>query len=269
MPLPQPLARYLCRLLTGYTMTLAVILCFSMVVIPAPAAAVEAATQVDPRAIRVATVAHRLSLANAALCEAVQAPETSFRLLDKDVAHGKAVLDQDPRDGTVSLRVLERNGEQQLDFTAFGGCPTKVTLIEDEAVNAWADGSSIRITTGLLARCQSDDDLALVLGHEMAHNLLRHRWRLVGRIGASGLLPSGEAAARELHDDEEEADRIAVSLSMAAGYDLGGAVEFMDGLLDRSLARSETHPGPQRRLALLRDAISDALRDGVALPAAD
>lgn len=234
-------------------------LAFAMVAIPAPAAAGETAIQSDPRATRVATVAYRLSLANAALCEAMLVPQSGLGFPDKDAVRVEASLDREPRDGALRLGVLGRDEEQEREFAAFKSCPAKVTLVQDEAVNAWADGTGIRLTTGLLARCRSDDDLALVLGHELAHNLLRHRQLLADRdIGASGLLPAERTTSEEFHETEEEADRFAVSLVMTAGYDLAGAMAFMDALLDRSIVDSETHPDPDRRLALLREAIARA-----------
>lgn len=238
------------------------LLSLAVVATPAHAAADETENQPDPPAKRVAGVADRLSLANARLCEAMLGSRSGFSLRGKAVGRAETVPSREPRDGAVEARVAGHEGQQELEVTTPSGCPAKVTLIQDDAVNAWADGTGILLTTGLLARCKSENDLALVLGHEMAHNLLRHHQRLESKDGgASGLLPSSEAATQNLHEIEEAADRFAVSLAMAAGYDLTGVAAFMDGLLDPGIVDSATHPGPDRRLALLRDAIFEAQKD--------
>lgn len=268
MPSPHPFVCYFGRILTGGAAPLAVVLSFAMVAIPVHADAGEAAMQSDPRALRVAAVAYRLALANATLCEAMMVTPSSFGLPGKDIERTQAILDGKQHERAVTSGNREHDGEQEPESAASEGCPTKVTLIQDDVINAWADGTGIRLTTGLLARCRSDDDLALVLGHEMAHNLLRQRQRLEDNGGgASGLLPANEKGVKKFHEIEEEADRFGVNLVMTSGYDLAGAAAFMDGLLDRSIGDSETHPAPERRLALLRLAIAQAQRDRVgALP---
>ncbi len=53
----------------------------------------------------------------------------------------------------------------------------KPTLIlkKDGDVNAENDGVIIQINTGMLADVRDDDEMALVLGHELAHGILHHR----------------------------------------------------------------------------------------------
>ena len=96
-----------------------------------------------------------------------------------------------------------------------------MTLIPGDAVNAWADGARIVVGEGLLRRCGSDADLALIVAHEMAHNLLHHRQRLAALgVSADPSAPVSTAAAVQVRETEEEADRLAVQLASEAGYDL-------------------------------------------------
>lgn len=180
------------------------------------------------------------------------------------------VLKEAMRGGPVTLRVSARGGVRTVRFEAENGCPSNVELVPGNAVNAWADGARVILSDGLLARCETDGDLALVIGHEMAHNLLRHRRRLAAEgISPNSLLPASEGASREMRDTEEEADRLAVSLATTAAYDLAGAELFLRGLLDREAPAAATHPAADRRLALLRAAIVGAGRGrgSKALPA--
>jgi predicted Zn-dependent protease len=49
-----------------------------------------------------------------------------------------------------------------------------VRLVSDYGINAFADGEEISVTTGMLRFVNNDDELALVIGHELAHNVLGH-----------------------------------------------------------------------------------------------
>lgn len=272
--------------------------------------------QLRERDLRVATVAYRLSIANAGRCDRTLAPQLGFVLhsigqygvadrdgaarsfglgsrigvmavvdgspadaagiaakdqlisvnghaFGNDDAAGRAAVDraqdllvEEMRRGPVILRLSGPGGERDVRIDAAVGCPANVELSADAAVNAWADGNRVIVSEGLLRLCKTDDDLALVIAHEMAHNLLRHRRRLAA--GSNGLLASAHAGSAAMRESEEEADRLAVRLAAGAAYDLSGAEAFMNGLLDRTLRAALTHPDRERRLALLRTAVAEA-----------
>ena len=168
---------------------------------------------------------------------------------------------EEMKKGEVTLGIIGAQGRREIRFTPEPGCTSNVELLPGEAVNAWADGERVVIGAGLLARCKTDADLALVIAHELAHNLLRHSHWLTVVHGPHakklGLRGSGPVIMREA---EEEADRLAVRLTIAAAYDVSGAEAFLSGLLDdrESAADSGTHPETARRLGLLRAAIAVA-----------
>jgi hypothetical protein len=176
------------------------------------------------------------------------------------VERARQILAGELSRGPVDLRISRAGIARNLQFTAEMGCPILAELVPGVDVNAWADGARIVVGGGLLAFCASDDDLALVIGHELAHNLLHH---------GQGYAPAAEGAARfsllpqsvaiGSSQSEEEADRLAVMLTVGAAYDLGGAEAFLDALLklEGGDFATATHPHPARRLALLRSAIAD------------
>lgn len=171
------------------------------------------------------------------------------------VDSAQALLTRELRRGPVTLKVSGTGGERVLRFVAENGCPVLAELIPGGEVNAWADGSRVIISEGLLRRCGTDADLALVIGHELAHNLLHHRQRLAeDRVSTNRLLPSA-AGSMAMRETEEEADGLAVRLATTASYDLSGALAFMGGLLNRGVALAATHPASARRLELLGAAI--------------
>lgn len=163
------------------------------------------------------------------------------------------------RKGAVILRVSNAEGAKDVRFRADLGCSSQVELVPDPDVNAWADGRRVMITTAILDQCGTDDELALVIAHEMGHNLLGHRHLLAAAGAESNLLPVGEAGTAMGRRTEEEADRFAVAMVRAAGYDLGQALPFLERLLDANGPKARaaaTHPASGRRLALLRAAIA-------------
>jgi hypothetical protein len=181
------------------------------------------------------------------------------------VDRASGIITEEMKKGPVTVRLSSPAGERTVAFAAEGGCPTNVELAPGDVVNAWADGSRVVVSAGIVARCRTDDDLALVIAHELAHNLLHHKERLASSRSTSGhlFIPSGEGSAL-MGTTEEEADRFAVRLAKAAGYDLSGSGAFLKRLAEPGLATSAptTHPALTRRTALLKAEIAaiDAAR---------
>ena len=85
--------------------------------------------------------------------------------------------------------------------TGVPGCASTVELIPSNKLNAKADGRIVQLTTGVLEQTRDDDELAFVVAHEMAHNILKHP-RVEPRDGEGG----GRARA---HADESRGLRSA------------------------------------------------------------
>ena len=167
------------------------------------------------------------------------------------------ILREEMAKGEVALRVAGSSGLHDLRFTAEIGCASNVELVTGAAVNAWADGQRVEISDGIVARCRTDGDLALVIAHEIAHNLLHHGQRSAAGGAQLRLRLTGSGSA-EMRETEEEADRLGVRLARTASYDLSDAVSFLGALLAEAGVgeTATTHPAPARRLALLRAAIA-------------
>src|SRR5690606_27060974 len=121
-----------------------------------------------------------------------------------------------------------------------------VHVISSDQVNAWCmPGGKMAVYTGLINRIQpTDDELAAVLGHEMAHALREHSreqisQQMAAQMGLSVLSAvTGMAAAGDLgaaltnvmftlpnsRTHESEADLIGLELSARAGFDPRAAV---------------------------------------------
>jgi beta-barrel assembly-enhancing protease len=96
-------------------------------------------------------------------------------------------------------------------------------LLDTPAVNAFAlPGGQIIVTTGMLDFVQSDDELAMVLGHEIAHVDLRHavgRYQYQYRLGGLAELVHRLFTMPFSADQELDADAEGLRLAVAAGYD--------------------------------------------------
>jgi len=109
----------------------------------------------------------------------------------------------------------------------------------DEVTAFITPGRYIYITRELLQRLASDDPVALVLAHEMAHYDLGHLNLLRGRWEALRLLPGGVTLAVGLRmaqnrafsaEHEEAADARALAMCLSAGYDGNRCLELFDAL---------------------------------------
>jgi len=155
-----------------------------------------------------------------------------------------------------------------------------VQLVGSDAVNAFADGKMVGITTGMLRFVESDDELAMVVGHELAHNALGHVGRQQGNSLAGALLGAlvdiGAAAAgvntqgagtrigmqagglAYAKDFEAEADYLGSYIAARAGYDISDAPFLwrrMAAEHPSSIGKTfmATHPStPERATALER-----------------
>ncbi len=126
-----------------------------------------------------------------------------------------------------------------------------VNVIRSDALNAWCmPGGKIAVYSGLVTRLNlSDDEIAAVLGHEIAHALREHARERASEQQAAGLLIGVGAALLGVSQQgadlgsmaykvavampngrahETEADRMGVELAARAGYDPRAALRLWD-----------------------------------------
>lgn len=114
-------------------------------------------------------------------------------------------------------------------------------VVQTDEVNAYAiAGGRMFFNTGILEFLETEDEIAFVMAHEIAHNELRHCIKRVQYAAiASSIDPSfGELVqiAYSIYSmpftkyDEYEADELGVWLMKKAGYNKQGAVSFFTKL---------------------------------------
>ena len=174
-----------------------------------------------------------------------------------------------------------------------------VVIQDDRSINAFAlPGGKVAVFTGILPLTKTEDGLATVMGHEVAHALQRHGAERYSRgiletIGQVGALAAGAVAKRPdvamaamsaygvgvslpfSRSQESEADYIGLRLMAQAGYDPREAVPFwerMSGcprqLIDKACFRSKqnipeflsTHPSDTSRINQIEAWLPEAMK---------
>jgi len=98
-------------------------------------------------------------------------------------------------------------------------------LIDRDSFNAFTTGGTyIVVHLGLMEQLKSDDELAAVIGHEIAHTVANHVFERqshaqVSAIAGSKSARKGGYQAAFTHESEREADRIGILYSALAGFD--------------------------------------------------
>ena len=129
---------------------------------------------------------------------------------------------------------VRRNGEiVTLALEPVLACDYPVVLSTEQEVNAYADGDRIVVTRGMMAFARTDEELALVMSHEMAHNTMSHMTSkrvnaTLGTIGDTALTVLTRGAynmnalsslASNTHSQEFEAEADYVGLCRVLGSD--------------------------------------------------
>jgi hypothetical protein len=165
-----------------------------------------------------------------------------------DEAEGE--LEAGLRHGPVDLRVLREGRELSLRLGSIPACLGRVRLARSTQVNAFATGRTVVMTLAMLKFLRSDDELAVVLGHELAHNIFHHP----AMRGEDGVLASIGIKPSAMWKREETADRFGLRLMAAAGYDLNSAIPFWRRYLRKydwfpQIFRSHPSLGARERIA--------------------
>ncbi|MDJ0868139.1 MAG: M48 family metallopeptidase [Myxococcota bacterium] len=176
--------------------------------------------------------------------------------------------------GRLALELIrEPDHALELSIQGVRACSHRALVVRDASINAAADGRNVFLTTGMLRFVESDDELALVIGHEMAHNALDHLRQLQAQRYAGLLIDILAAVLGDVDTGgaftelagvvfseqfEADADHLGLYLAARAGYDIRlapdfwrrMAVEHPGSIRDGMLA---THPStPERAVALER-----------------
>jgi hypothetical protein len=169
-------------------------------------------------------------------------------------------LEDQLRKGPARLTVLREGRELSLTLDSVPSCVGRVRLARSKQMNAFADGRYVTMTTAMLGYFKSDDELAVVLGHELSHNILHHPALLDEQgVPKRGIMRAIGKNASRVWKTEAEADRMGIALMWAAGYDVNAAIPFWRrylGQYDFFPQIFRTHPSLPAREKITREAIA-------------
>jgi predicted Zn-dependent protease len=163
-------------------------------------------------------------------------------------------------------------------------------LIEENVVNAWCmPGGKVAFYTGILAVCQDEEGIAVVMGHEVAHAVAKHGSErmsqgLVQQFGGTALqvaLKDKPAETQSIYMaayglgaqygamlpfsrlHESEADEMGLVFMAMAGYDPRTAPKFWERMSAQSegsapLEFLSTHPSHKTRITKLNAQMGQA-----------
>lgn len=158
--------------------------------------------------------------------------------------------------------------------------PLRITILHSITPNAFATmGGYVYVTSALIEMTETEEELAGVLAHELAHVGKRHiakrmekeKYLNIGMVAAmllSALVPGGAAVQQALmassmgaaqgislkysREDETEADKVGLATAEKAGYSGHGIVQFLKKIRAAEPGKETpqyllTHPYPEDR----------------------
>lgn len=194
----------------------------------------------------------------------------------------------------IAKRLIAKVPEVEAQMAAdSGNTPNKVwetfewdvNVIQSEQANAFClPGGKMAVYTGLIPVAQNADAVAVVMGHEIAHALLRHgaqrmSQQKLGQLGQmagamSGMDPQSQQMMQAAmgygfmlpyaRKHETQADAVGLMLAAAACFDPQQSVPLWERMSAASGGRapaefSSTHPSPETRIRDLQALMPKAL----------
>jgi predicted Zn-dependent protease len=172
------------------------------------------------------------------------------------------------------------------------GYAWEFNVVESKEVNAWCmPGGKVVVYTGILPITRTEEGLAVVMGHEIAHAVAEHGGErmsqgLLAQLGGMALAVALEDKPRETQElwmtaygagaqlgvllpfsrtHESEADELGLIFMAMAGYDPGEAVSFWQRMAAQSGGQKppeflSTHPSDETRIADIRKNLPKAMQ---------
>ena len=219
-----------------------------------------------------------------------------FELMKMSLSQYKVFLSENPpmasqieqtkqvkRVGNRIAHAVEKYLKQEGQSKRVKGYKWEFNLVNQNVVNAWAmPGGKVVVYKGLLPVAKTDDGLAVVMGHEIAHAIARHGNERMSQgilaaaggiaiavymrdkpketqalfLGAYGI-GAGVGMLAFGRNQESEADKLGMVFMAMAGYQAEEAIPFwerMKGAGGGSVpAFLSTHPSHDTRIKRIKD----------------
>ena len=202
-----------------------------------------------------------------------------------DIADAAYVFSHKAPGQNIELNIARAGMEQKYNLK-LSAKPLDVSfrMVDEQEVNAGATPNLIVITYGLMRFTKTDDEVAAVLGHELAHiskghhlkgsgiNLISMIAGIAAGIGANKVSPgSGDVVMRSVssafssrfsRDFEREADYFGLKYIYRAGFNIEAGSDVWERFaveIPQSMTRNffSTHPSSPERMVRLKKIIQE------------
>ena len=213
-------------------------------------------------------------------------------------SYNEYIATAQPSPDSVSAKIVEQCGvkiqKAVEEYLAGAGLSSQISgyewefvLTHDSTANAFCmPGGKVVVYDGLLPYTQNEDELAVVIGHEIAHAVAKHSNE---RISQEMLLSTGSQTLSSIlsaksetaqlwgetifglganygimlpfsRKQEYEADKLGLIFMTMAGYDPSVAVTFWEAMSTGSVSMPEfmsTHPSDANRIAAIKELLPE------------
>ena len=134
----------------------------------------------------------------------------------------------------ITMSVLRGDQEYKRKITGQEICSFNIQPLAAGAPNAFADGKKIYITIAAIKLAESDDEIAFLIGHELAHNILHFSGKGLAEAQTLPISYQDKPSIRSVNDifvlqstrKETEADIEGIKYAHKAGYNLKKASDY-------------------------------------------
>ncbi|MEY4467940.1 MAG: hypothetical protein RIR21_1733 [Pseudomonadota bacterium] len=175
----------------------------------------------------------------------------------------------------LNITVIRQNQPITVNVPLTLACAFAIDVGNAQQVNAYADGRRILLTRGLLDSFTTDEDVAVVIAREIAHNVLQHAKQLQQMATLSMVIDNlllfkpDQIAANSSNGIkitpekmDQEADRLALFMLTRAGYDPANFSRVLQKLAQnpnssQALTYSTLHPWTEARRSVIQATLKE------------
>ncbi len=187
---------------------------------------------------------------------------------------GKEIKDDEQivfENGKLTIIIVERDGDRLSFEVKPKEMPyVRVRLKQTGKINAYAKFTGIQFTSGMVHFVEDDDELAVIMGHEIAHLVSKHLPKNISMAALCGLVggltgPFAPLTTQALYapysrGNEREADYIGLYYAHIAGYDIESGVALWKRFAleipkSRSKSFLRSHPASPERILRVKKVV--------------
>lgn len=176
--------------------------------------------------------------------------------------HALDLIEQGEPGAAIALSLKRRGVARAVKVPTVAACRARFELLLGRGNYAGADSRVVKLGERFFQRFR-DEEIAVIVAHELAHVMLRHADRLDAARVDRGLFKEAGRSGWLFRRTEREADELGIYLLANAGYDPMSAGRFWRTRgreIDHGVFRARTHDSSARRADAM-DAVARSVLD--------